>query len=223
MLRRERCSSSSSRSTTRWRRWRRPTPRSQTPSSGRRSSTSRSSTTTTTSSGPRRPSGGSWRRATRWGRTACRARRRSTRKPRSTDVLPGARPPGRLLLVALDDLGVANVSRVRILPRLAERAPLAQKVPGLVERDADRLEPVVLARAQPALADARVELLLFADQLFYAVVNLFVVGHDAADGTRGGPVEVLDEPPHRVRLARRKVGEEASAMLRRVLPALELA
>ena len=44
-----------------------------------------------------------------------------------------------LLLVALDDLGVANLRRVGILPGLAQRAALAQEVPALVERDLDRL------------------------------------------------------------------------------------
>src|SRR5439155_1159639 len=80
----------------------------------------------------------------------------------------------RLLLVALDDLGIANVRRVRILARLAERTPLPEQVPTLIEADLDRLQPVVLLLVQPAAGAALVELVLFGDQLLDAGVNTLV-------------------------------------------------
>ena len=52
----------------------------------------------------------------------------------------------RLLLVPLDDLRVAHVSRIGIVARIAKRAPLPEEVPALVEADLDRFEPVVLVR-----------------------------------------------------------------------------
>src|SRR6476469_3535259 len=63
----------------------------------------------------------------------------------------------------------------RVLAGLAERPPLAQQVPALVEADLERLEPVVLVRVQSAFADAVVELVLLGDELLDAIVDLFVV------------------------------------------------
>src|SRR5207247_1239408 len=72
---------------------------------------------------------------------------------------------GFLSLVALDDLGIADARSIWVLAGLAEGAPLTQEVPRLVERDLDRLEPVVLVRVQASLAHALVELLFLGDEL----------------------------------------------------------
>src|SRR6266545_2395901 len=80
----------------------------------------------------------------------------------------------RLLLVPLHDLGVAETRSGRISPGLAERAALAQKIPGLVETDLDRLEPAVLVLVEPALGPALVELVLLGDELLDAGVDLAV-------------------------------------------------
>src|SRR5437773_1216677 len=93
-----------------------------------------------------------------------------------------------LLLVALDGLGVAHVSRIRILARLTERAALTEQVPALVEADLDRLEPVVLVGVQPAFADAVVELVLLGDELLDPLVDLgviHVVEHATGEYRRG--------------------------------------
>src|SRR5262245_47757880 len=80
-----------------------------------------------------------------------------------------------LLLVALDDLGGADVSRFRVLARLAKRTPLPEEVPALVEADLDRLEPVVLVRVEPTLADAVVEVVLLGDELLDLLMDLCVI------------------------------------------------
>src|SRR5262245_10439016 len=59
-------------------------------------------------------------------------------------LTPGILADQRLLLVTLDDLGVAHVGRFGVLARFAERSPLSEQVPALVEADLDRLEPIVL-------------------------------------------------------------------------------
>jgi hypothetical protein len=80
----------------------------------------------------------------------------------------------RLLLVVLDDLRIANLGRAWVPACLAERPPLAQEIPALVEPDLDRLEPAVLVIAQVALCSAVVELVLFRNELLDAVVDLVV-------------------------------------------------
>jgi hypothetical protein len=80
----------------------------------------------------------------------------------------------RLLLVALDDLRIANLGRAWVPACLAERPPLAEEIPALVEPDLDRLEPAVLVIAQVALCSAVVELVLFRNELLDAVVDLVV-------------------------------------------------
>jgi hypothetical protein len=54
-----------------------------------------------------------------------------------------------LLLIALDDLGLSNVSRIRVTTGLTQRASLPQQVPGLVERHLELLQalPVGVGRA----------------------------------------------------------------------------
>src|SRR6187551_801031 len=88
-----------------------------------------------------------------------------------------------LLLVALDRLRVANLRCVRILAGVAQRTPLPEQVPALVEAHLDLLEPVVLVRAEPALADLRVELVLLVDEPLDPVVNLFVCHHTSLRAT----------------------------------------
>src|ERR671932_2314137 len=92
-----------------------------------------------------------------------------------------------LLLVALHDLGIADVRRARVEARLAERAALAEQVPALVEADLDRLEPAVLGLAQAAFRAALVELVLLGYELLDALVDPFVchVTSSRAPGTRG--------------------------------------
>src|SRR6266508_1481155 len=51
----------------------------------------------------------------------------------------------RLLLVALDDLRVADTRGAGVVPGLAERTALAEQIPALVEADLDRFEPAVFA------------------------------------------------------------------------------
>src|SRR5262245_58278129 len=80
-----------------------------------------------------------------------------------------------LLLVALDDLGVADMGRFGVLSGLSQRAPLPEQVPALVEADLELLQPVVLVRVQPTLADAVVELVLLGDELLDLLVDLCVV------------------------------------------------
>src|SRR5690348_4397916 len=100
-------------------------------------------------------------------------------------VLAAARPlAGQpLLLVALDGLRAAHLRCVRFLPGLAERTALPEQVPALVEAHLDLLEPVVLVRAEPALADLRVELVLLVDEPLDPVVNLFVCHHTSLRST----------------------------------------
>src|ERR687898_47931 len=53
-----------------------------------------------------------------------------------------------LLLVALHHLRTTDVGRVRVATGVAQRAPLAQEIPPLVERDLQLVEalPIALAR-----------------------------------------------------------------------------
>jgi hypothetical protein len=78
------------------------------------------------------------------------------------------------LLVALDDLGIAHVGRLGVVPGLPERPALAEQVPALVETDLDRLEPAVLALVQAPAGTAFIELLLLGNELLDAIVDLFV-------------------------------------------------
>src|SRR5438874_7419105 len=84
----------------------------------------------------------------------------------------------RSLLVALDHVRVADTSGVRIATSLLQRPALAEQIPALVETDLDRVEPAVVALAQASLGAATVQLLLLADQLLDATVDLALVHLD---------------------------------------------
>src|SRR5262249_46374305 len=62
-----------------------------------------------------------------------------SRGPRTHPTATGCSEP--LLLVVLDDVGRPHLRLVRILAELAQRPPLPQQIPALIELDADRLEP----------------------------------------------------------------------------------
>src|SRR5438128_3744085 len=74
------------------------------------------------------------------------------------------------LLVALDDLGIANACGAGIATGFAERTTLSQQIPTLIEADLDRLQAAVLALAQTTLRTALVELVFVGDELFDAIV-----------------------------------------------------
>jgi hypothetical protein len=89
-----------------------------------------------------------------------------------------------LLLVFLDDRGWADVRLIRILPGVAQRAPLSEQIPALIELDLDRLEahlPVVIEVGLP------VQRLFFVDEVFdvpqHAGVSL--VSHDGSPLDQG--------------------------------------
>src|SRR5690348_9993220 len=106
-----------------------------------------------------------------------------TASTRPTPAPLGGARRGTSLLVPLDDLGIAHARRVRVASRLAQRAPLAQEVPALVEPDLDRLEPPVLGLGQAAFGAALVELVLLGDELLDAVVDSLVFHSYLPDGT----------------------------------------
>jgi len=60
-------------------------------------------------------------------------------------------------------------------PRLAQRTPLAQEVPALVEGDLDRLEPAAVAIGGDPVGLAPPELVLLRDQLLDSLADLLVV------------------------------------------------
>src|SRR5262249_4469092 len=78
---------------------------------------------------------------------------------------------GTSLLVSLDDVWIANPRTLRVIARIAQRAPLSQEVPALVEPDLDRIEPAVLGLGQTAFGASLVELVLLGDELLDAVVD----------------------------------------------------
>src|SRR5436305_13192125 len=91
--------------------------------------------------------------------------------------MPASAPKGarlRSLLVALDDLRLADSRRGRVETGLPQRTTLAEQVPALVEADPDRLQPAMLAVAQHALGTTLVERVLLGDELLDAVVDPFV-------------------------------------------------
>src|SRR5438067_1608050 len=63
---------------------------------------------------------------------------------------------------------------VGIAAGLAQGAPLPQQVPALIEPDLDRIEPSVLALAEPAFGSTFVELVLLRDELFDPGVDALV-------------------------------------------------
>src|SRR4029079_4550587 len=79
------------------------------------------------------------------------------------------------LLVALDDLRVADTRGVCFVACLTERSTLAKQIPGLVETDLDRLEPAGLAVVQATLRSAFVQLVFLGNELLDLVVELLVL------------------------------------------------
>ena len=77
-----------------------------------------------------------------------------------------------LLLVALDDLGLAQRQPRRILAASRSARRCAQQIQHLIESHLDRLEPVVLARVQAAVRAAVVQVLLLCDELLDACMDL---------------------------------------------------
>src|SRR5439155_6790843 len=106
--------------------------------------------------------------------------------PHDTTRLRPRRPPSRRrdrrsaasrhhsLLVALDNLGIADPGLTRVGTGLAERTALSEQIPALIETHLDRFEPVVLRLVQPALGSALIEIVLFRDQLLDAIVDPLV-------------------------------------------------
>src|SRR6266851_7545123 len=80
-----------------------------------------------------------------------------------------------LLLVALDDLRRAHRRRLRVVARLPQRAPLAQQVPALVERDLHALEAPAVLVGRRTCCLPLAQLVLLGDELLDRPVNLTVV------------------------------------------------
>ncbi len=80
-----------------------------------------------------------------------------------------------LLLVALDDVRRAQIGVVGVTSRIPKRAALAEQVPGLIERDFERIEPLTVFVGRGACGLALPELMLLSNELVDAVVDLPVV------------------------------------------------
>src|SRR5262245_12387568 len=76
-----------------------------------------------------------------------------------------------LLLVVLDDLRGPDLRLVRILAEFAQRAPLPQEIPTLVELDAHRSKPRLVAGV---LRPGRVESVLLVHELLDRREHLLV-------------------------------------------------
>jgi hypothetical protein len=71
-----------------------------------------------------------------------------------------------------DDARISSGGGVGIEVRFAQRAPLAQKVPALVERDLDLLQPLPVGLAGVPRGLALPQLVLLSDELLDRPVNL---------------------------------------------------
>jgi hypothetical protein len=80
-----------------------------------------------------------------------------------------------LLLVAFDDLRVADTRRICVVAGLAERTTLAEQIPGLVETDLDRFEPAMLVLVQATLGSSFVQFLFFGNELLDLIVDSLVL------------------------------------------------
>ena len=76
------------------------------------------------------------------------------------------------LFVLLDHVGRPGVRLVRILAELAQRAPLAEQIPALIELDLQLVQPYLVVAAQVA---ALIEPLLLADEILDALEDCRVV------------------------------------------------
>src|SRR5690348_1215440 len=105
---------------------------------------------------------------------------------RATGAAPDSarRERFRLLPVMLDGVGAARLRVVRVEAELALGPPLPQQVPVAVERDADLLQPLVVAGLEPAVALALEERLLLGDQLVDPAQYLVVVHRSLLPGPR---------------------------------------
>ena len=93
-----------------------------------------------------------------------------------------------LLLVPLDGLLGPDVGNVGVCAELAQRPPLPEKVPALVERHLDLLEPPPIGFGHLPVTLTVPELVLLGDELFDGVVYLRVVHPDTSAR--------CDEPNH---------------------------
>src|SRR6266542_6892068 len=82
-----------------------------------------------------------------------------------------------LLLVALDDLRRPFAGRIGVEIRVAQRTPLAQQVPVLVERDLQLLQAPPVGVGGVACGFQLPQLVLLGDELLDLPVNLRVVHH----------------------------------------------
>jgi len=84
------------------------------------------------------------------------------------------------LLVALDDLGPPEIGVVGVTARFAERAPLSQQVPGLVERDLERVESG--AWTEPSPIGFYFAKLWYYERLYPLIWTVSAMGRVAALG-----------------------------------------
>src|SRR6266576_5142803 len=122
-------------------------------------------------------------RATRsWSGSAtarCRATARGTTRgsPCSSSGSTEGKPPEAahtLLLVTLDDLGRPELRALGALAGLSARAPLPQEIPALVERHAQRLQPLPVGVGRLPCRFSLPELVLLGDHPVDRTVDLGV-------------------------------------------------
>ena len=85
------------------------------------------------------------------------------------------RRPTPLLLVALDDLGRPELGALGALAGLSARAPLPQEIPALVERHAQRLQPLPVGVRRFPCRFSLPELVLLGDHPVDRTVDLGVL------------------------------------------------
>jgi polyphosphate kinase len=83
--------------------------------------------------------------------------------------------PVALLPVALDDVRVASLGRVWVLPGVPARPPLAQQVPALVEGQSDSLQALLVVVGGGAVRFPLPELVLLSDEALDRAVDLLIV------------------------------------------------
>ena len=85
------------------------------------------------------------------------------------------RRPTPLLLVTLDDLGRPELGALGALAGLSARAPLPQEIPALVERHAQRLQPLPVGVRRLPCRFSLPELVLLGDHPVDRTVDLGVL------------------------------------------------